>query len=529
MNHPLKNALPIVAAAYGKKFGVKVHIAGTEAYTDGQRIVIPAAGMDDARYQSIAWGYLAHEAAHVRHTDFDVVSQTAGQPLRKAILNILEDARIEARLAKDYPGTRRTIEAVLAYMVDQGSMSLPQQPTPVVILQSWLLGYVRSQYLKQTALTPLYQQSTQLLEQTLDQPSVLQLNQLAGQISLCQNTEETLNLTDQILAVLQSVADEGQPSTTGNGDERSQADGDHSPTNTTAANASKILSANEADLIEDLFTQISDELGQQASAGPPSDGIKPLNLPQPEQAQRGSNDLLKATLQTSAHLRTHLQGLVQASQENRTHPKRHGRGIDLKRLARSQTGETRLFIKRHPRIAPNTAVHLLVDISSSMSKSDPETGQRSYQLANQAALALALALEVIPGVTLAVSYFPGHRSDVTEVLRTGQSARRQAAFFDQKPRGCTPMAPAIWYAAHQFLQQKQTRKLMIVITDGAPDDEESTRDVIGRCQQNGFELLGVGIQTVSVKHLFSESVVVSNLPDLKHGLFTIMENRLVAR
>ncbi len=525
MNHPLKNALPIVAAAYGKKFGVKVHIAGSDAYTDGQRIVIPAAGMDDLSYQNIAWGYLAHEAAHVRHTDFDVVAQTAGQPLRKAVLNILEDARIEARLAQDYPGTRRTIETVLAHMVDQGLMSLPQQPEPAVILQSWLLGYVRNQHLKQTALESLYQQSSQLLNQTLDQQNINQLNQLASQIATCQNTGETLKLTDQILAVLESITDEKKSDSANSEESNKKTGSTNSPAETVATNAKQILSAKEADLIEDVFEQVSNELGQQAAAQPTGD-IKPLNLPQPEQAQRGSNDLLKEATQTSAHLRTQLQGLVQASQETRTIPKRHGRGIDRKRLARSQTGETRLFIKRHPRVAPNTAVHLLVDISGSMSKSNPETGQRNYQLANQAALALALALEGIPGVTLAVSYFPGHRGDVTEVLNADQSARKRAAFFDQKTRGCTPMATAIWYAAHQLLQQKQPRKLLIVITDGAPDDEATTRDIIERCQHCSFELLGVGIQTNSVKDLFIDSVVINDLPELKQELFGTVQHAL---
>ena len=54
MNHPLKNALPIVAAAYGEKFGVKVLIQGQDAFTDGERIVIPTANPDDPHYQQIA-------------------------------------------------------------------------------------------------------------------------------------------------------------------------------------------------------------------------------------------------------------------------------------------------------------------------------------------------------------------------------------------------------------------------------------------------------------------------------------------
>lgn len=81
MNHPLKNALPIVAAAYGEKFGVKVLIQGQDAFTDGERIVIPTANPDDPHYQQIAWGYLAHEAAHIRHTNFDMVKKASSKPI----------------------------------------------------------------------------------------------------------------------------------------------------------------------------------------------------------------------------------------------------------------------------------------------------------------------------------------------------------------------------------------------------------------------------------------------------------------
>lgn len=89
------------------------------------------------------------------------------------------------------------------------------------------------------------------------------------------------------------------------------------------------------------------------------------------------------------------------------------------------------------------------------------------------------------------------------------------------------MAPAIWYAAYQLVQQKQPRKLLIVLTDGAPDDEASTRDVIERCQQSGFELLGVGIQTDHVGQFFSMSLVINEPSELKQELFSIFKRRLL--
>lgn len=63
------SALPIVAAAYGEKLGVKVAIGNDDAYTDGKTIVVPNIP-DDYPHMDAVWGYLAHEAAHVRFTDF---------------------------------------------------------------------------------------------------------------------------------------------------------------------------------------------------------------------------------------------------------------------------------------------------------------------------------------------------------------------------------------------------------------------------------------------------------------------------
>lgn len=59
------SALPIVAAAYGEKLGVKVAIGNDTAYTDGKTIVVPNIP-DDYPNMDAVWGYLAHEAAHVR-------------------------------------------------------------------------------------------------------------------------------------------------------------------------------------------------------------------------------------------------------------------------------------------------------------------------------------------------------------------------------------------------------------------------------------------------------------------------------
>ncbi|WP_350654277.1 VWA domain-containing protein [Pseudoalteromonas sp. D48-MNA-CIBAN-0056] len=550
MNHPLKNALPIVAAAYGEKFGVKVLIQGQDAFTDGERIVIPTANPDDPHYQQIAWGYLAHEAAHIRHTNFDMVKKASSKPIRKALLNIIEDVRIENELAKDYPGTRRSISQVIEYMVDTQQMCVPEQPEPASNLQAWLLCRLRCHFLGQKALTPLYQAVDERVRQLFPAAAMSRLSAMLTAVPSLGSTGEVLKLVDAIVAMLEeesrppqdeSDADSGndigqdssndsnsssdsQTPETGSsatGDAAETGDSDNSDQ---ADNLRQALEASAAQFEPDTFAQVAEVLSEQAEG---HQGVTPLSLPQAEQAMLGDEAILTLSASESAQIRARLRGMVQSSQDNRNHVKRHGLRVATHRLAASQAGESRLFIQRQPRIAPNAAVHLLVDISGSMGKPIGEGNRKYFHVANEAALALAMALEGIPGVVPAVSYFPGIHQEVSIALLPKQSVRHRAACFDQKPRGCTPMAQAMWFAANSLLAQKQKRKLMIVLTDGDPDDWAATHDIVDRCRRSGFELLGIGIQTRSVERFFPQSIVINDVKDLKRELFEVTQQLII--
>ena len=550
MNHPLKNALPIVAAAYGEKFGVKVLIQGQDAFTDGERIVIPTANPDDPHYQQIAWGYLAHEAAHIRHTNFDMVQKASSKPIRKALLNIIEDVRIENELAKDYPGTRRSISQVIEYMVDTQQMCVPEQLEPASNLQAWLLFRLRCHFLGQKALTPLYQAVDERVRQLFPAAAMSRLSAMLTAVPSLVSTGEVLKLVDAIVAMLEeesrppqdeSDADGGddigqdasnysnnssdsQTPETGSsamGDAAETRDSDNSDQ---ADNLRQALEASAAQFEPDTFAKVAEVLSEQAEG---HQGVTPLSLPQAEHAMLGDEAILTLSASESAQIRARLRGMVQSSQDNRNHAKRHGLRVATHRLAASQAGESRLFIQRQPRIAPNAAVHLLVDISGSMGKPIGEGNRKYFHVANEAALALAMALEGIPGVVPAVSYFPGIHQEVSIALLPKQSVRHRAACFDQKPRGCTPMAQAMWFAANSLLAQKQKRKLMIVLTDGDPDDWAATHDIVDRCRRSGFELLGIGIQTRSVEKFFPQSIVINDVKDLKRELFEVTQQLLI--
>ena len=158
-----------------------------------------------------------------------------------------------------------------------------------------------------------------------------------------------------------------------------------------------MLTAGAGDCDGDLFAEVGELLGTEANA---SNAIRlPLAEDYAGNALAGMR-LLARVQAESAKLSARLQGLVQASRMDRPRPVRSGRRLDPKRLHRVAVADARIFARKAHRIAPNTAVHLLVDLSGSMHatvhRGDGSPTTRASS-ALESALALALALDGIPG------------------------------------------------------------------------------------------------------------------------------------
>jgi cobalamin biosynthesis protein CobT len=204
-----------------------------------------------------------------------------------------------------------------------------------------------------------------------------------------------------------------------------------------------------------------------------------------------------------------------------------------KRLYRAATGDPRLFARKRERVAVHTAIHLLIDLSGSMGapvqRSDG-TVERRGQVAQAAALALALALDGIHGVSVAVSAFPGLAGDdavVTTLVRHGERPRARAGAFTQSPRGGTPMAGALWFAAAGLVARPEPRRIALVLTDGKPDNHADTAEILRLCAASDLETVGVGIG-VDVSALFPTAIRVAEVAELRSALFGAAERLLLA-
>lgn len=590
----LNRAFPIVAAAIGQRFGIKVRVGGDQAYTTGDAVQLPGYDGDDPDYKDYAWGLLAHEAFHIRHSDFTI--DYGRSVIRRRLCGAIEDVRIEHEGAREFPGTRLTIRTVIEKMIAQGKFKAhTEQDHPGDILHGYVLKSLRAMVLGQTALTPLVIESEKALKARFPKGAVIRLKGLLSEVPEGLSCErDCLSLADQILEMIEdevrkekeaesaspasgcdsdrdddagpeasgSVAgkadcrpdsgndettdanpkdgqagqnpDQASPASAGAGSERPNPADDggvqRAGIDTAALETllQQILGTEEDDLEQDVFEAVKEAL-RIADAQ-----VAPVCLPGGDDPRRNETmglALHRKVLGESGKIRAALQGVVQSHRRNRPIRKRCGQRIDSGQLHRLPAGETRIFLRQAHKVNPNTAIHLLIDRSDSMGYQAHDTAGRAMgarmPLALDASMALALALEGIPGVNPAITAFPGgDERSVYTVFRHGEKLRPNVGAFALTPGGGTPMAEAIWYAAASLCRCREPRKVAMVLTDGQPDDRLSTLDILARCQRSGIEAVGIGLG-IDVSHLYPKSIVINDLGELRTRLFELAKDLLI--
>ena len=572
-NKTLQHAFPIVAAAIGNRFGIKVSVGGDQAYTTGTAIQLPAYDGDDPDYQEVAWGLLAHEAAHIRYSDFTLAY--GDSVLRRRLCGAIEDVRIEHELAKDFPGTRLTLRTVIEKMIANGGFAACSSAEhPANILYGYVLKSLRERVLGQAALKPLVDLTETALNACFPKGAVIRLKGLLSEVPDGLTSEsDCLHLADRILTMIQqeceqprqsnqsapaldnpsSADDEAKQtddSTTsdesGHADEEeadditqaTQADDEPShPAEDPTANPggdddgespdhnpvlAALLTAEEGDIEQDVFETVKAALALEPDSV--SEYVMPVG-DEPPTDDRAGLQLFQKVQGESGKIRAALQGLVQSHSLKHSQPGGRGR-LNGKRLHRLCLGDTHVFQRSSVKPSPNTAIHLLLDKSDSMGypvldRLGQPLGSR-IPIALEATLALALAFEGMAGVNPGITAFPGNQEEgsVFRLLDHGQRIRQRTGAFSLAAEGSTPMTEAVWFGAAALLRCREPRKVLMVMTDGQPDDVVSTLDILQRCRDSGIETVGIGLG-IDVSHLFPVALAINDLQELRSQLFEL--------
>lgn len=574
-------SLPLVASVLGRKYGVTVTIGGSRAYTDGHAIHLPSLPLDaPEEFLALARGYIDHESAHLRETDFAAVSEAKLTPLEKHVWNILEDWRVENNLAARFPGCRRNFNWLIERFFGKEEPAAVGAD-PAARLLNWLLLTVRAWDVPQVVarrdalaqemdrsfpglraeLTPILQTARSSCVSTKDAIALarrivrtLENAIMRAQTDLSQegvppgrsrdarpqrseNSQHEQDKEDEKEPEIEAggyLPSPGEPSCDG---ERQCKEGYDiagrdavicaEDPNTAAGGQfenkpenwkclDSLLQAGESDLPQELGSLLVEALGSGTSA----DQVVTVAAADSKPVLALTPDEMEDARRASTALRVRLSGLLQAATTRRCQVGRRGR-LDSNRLARLTSGEPRIFRQRGTRLAVNTAVHLLLDCSGSM------LGR--IRLVSIACYAIASALESI-GVNVAVTAFPAsptgeHRATVGPIVRHGQRVHPRLGLTAS---GSTPLGEALWWVMQDMLPLREPRKLVLLLTDGDPDSTLCALHAFRQAQLLGFEVYGIGIGAVNIlAHLSGRNRLIARISDLPLALFGLLEQGLL--
>jgi hypothetical protein len=152
-------------------------------------------------------------------------------------------------------------------------------------------------------------------------------------------------------------------------------------------------------------------------------------------------------------------------------------------------------------------------------------------LASTACHATASALAAC-GVNVGLTAFPGHYltaqanwASVSPLIRHGQRVHSKV---NVTSGGGTPLAESLWWTMQTMLPLPESRKLILIITDGDPDSGVQAEEALVGAARAGFEVYGIGIISTAILSLLpGNSLVISSMGELAPALFTLLQKAML--
>lgn len=223
-------------------------------------------------------------------------------------------------------------------------------------------------------------------------------------------------------------------------------------------------------------------------------------------------------------------------------------------LSRLAVGDDRVFRRKHASTSKDVAVELVIDASGSM-------GGEKIHLATQAAYALSQVLERIGIKHEVICFTTGNGASHSEMKEESKKIGRDFSrceslympiikTFEERLTaqvrdrfGWLPNSSilrnnvdgeCIEVAARRLRMRRETGKVMIVLSDGAPSAagdhralDKHLRDMVQTVTKSGVNVVGIGIQTTSVERYYPKNVVINDVNELPDRVIKELRHLLV--
>ena len=442
-------------------------------------------------------------------------------PVEKYLWNAIEDWRVEHEIIKRYPGCREHFIWLIRhfFLKDTEEEKAGENDSPAFSVLNYVLLTLRSWDVPE--LFYRCEKEADILEKHW--PGLRSsIDAIMRDIpARCRSTQDSLDFAQNILRLIEQEATESpvlSPSiTVQDNSERTQQEpqkgGVQQP-------LQELLQATEEEMPPSMGKQLSDMISGQCS--PKQRKGMSVAVTGKLSTTELPDTLIMEAQAISRALRTKLQGLLQSQILRRFSPSRHGKlcGHGLYRIA---VHDPRLFMKNEAVTGIDTAVHILLDISGSMTS--------RIELAGAACYSVPLALAAIPGISVGVSAFPAdYKEDVAAtVYPLLQHGKRITNSFVAEAHGSTPLTEALWYVLERLSTRPEHRKVIFVVTDGYPDDPETAKDTITVAQRMGMNVLGIGIDAPAISSIIPCAETITDIRELAPAMFRLLQQPLLEK
>jgi len=573
------SSLQMTAEAMGRKMGIKITVGGNQAYTNGKTINIPTLP-DTEDGNILSRGFIDHEAAHIAITNFDVPATLWG--------NIIEDIRIEVERSLLYPGIKKNIQLLIDLLIERGEYLEWDAKQPKTLLAAWVSerGRVNAGY---SNLRKRADKAERKAKAIFGKEFTERIQDIIDRIPLCQSTQDACDLGQEIEKTIQDFQGEGSVS---DSSESGAGEGSVSDSSESGAGEGSVSDSSESGAGEGSDSDGSDSGADEGSVSGGSDsgagkgsgsdgsdsgagegsgsggsdsdssesgagkgsGSNPklkafANDPDPTNVDIGQHiaqniETLSAdsahTLDTidcpedvnfSLDLRevsnippvggmvAQIRGLLQAQKMRYYAETVAGQRLSLYAPCKiaCRTPDTRMFQKKELKKGLDTAVAILLDTSGSMIYND------ALGIASSGCYVAARAMDM-NNIPCFVGTFPYFSTLKTFDSRTSREMLGES-------NGSTPIAEALVWVSEKIIARKEQRKIVIVITDGEPDNPQLAEEAVARMNTRGIEVyaIGIGPSGDDLNTWFKDQNrqrIISNIRDFPKALLEVLRDGL---
>lgn len=564
---PLES-LALTAAALARAAGVTLEIdpAARSFATDGNKIVVPALETlrtlyeDPAELQAYVLGGIEHEAGHIHCTDREArkewMQQFAGHPKERmaiAVGQIIEDSVMETAHCKTRPGARLTLTKLWEVLARKTGLTQAGEDNEDQVLVQYVFRRSRHAFARQQWSLDAARAARAIAVQSVGEERVSALDAELLRLDFARDTHDSVAIASSVLAQLgvepvAQVQPEGRPEGSGppgggdgasseasdGGDASGDAGAPAGPCEGAGEGSSPAVTLEEA---EDDAQEHGADGGLAVAVGGPAEptgtraqvvAVVPGQTGTSEYGTRrtrivaGMGERLKLKVLAQTMMATsRLSTLLRAQGQGRTVVGKSGKLVPT-RLWKLKAGNTRIFRKTIDGETLSTAIYVLLDVSKSMDD--------QIERAKLATAFVPVAMEGVEGVQTSIASFPGYRRALNPVKAFDESVAvgldRLAAV---RANGGTPLGAALRLALPVLLDCEVDRRLLLVVTDGKPDDKDSAQAMLRSAELEGVEVIGLGIGRSlrgDLAEVFSDYVCIDSVGELTNALCSVLERKL---